>query len=103
MSIENLDFSVIIAFTILVFGINYFVYRSKKNADMEKEEKTAPLKIVKLYSGDGVLIKSFDGVYIKRWDTKIYNLYTKKGGEHIIKLEIGENMLLTSENVKEEV
>ncbi len=103
MSLENLDVPVIIAFTILVFGINYFIYRSKKNAEMKEEDRTAPLKNIKLYSGEGVLIKSFDGVYIKRWDTKIYNLYTKKGGEHIIKLEIGENMLLTSENIKVDV
>ena len=100
MATENSDILVIIIFIILVLGITYLVYKGKKDTDTKEIEKKGVLKNVKLYSGDGVLIKSFDRIYIERWDTKIYNLYTKKGGEHIIKLEIGENMLLTSENVK---
>jgi len=100
MQTQNTDILVILMFMIFVLGITYLVYKGKKKTDIKKIDKMGTLKNIKLYSGEGVLIKSYDGVYIERWDTKIYNLYAKKGGEHIIKLEIGENMLLTSENVK---
>jgi len=60
-----------------------------------------PLKTVKLYTSDGKLLQTYEGVYIKRWEARIYNLYTKKDGKHIIKLDIGGNMLLTSENVQD--
>ena len=102
MEIESLEFMKFGVFSILVFGATFLAFKSKKQANAKKEyDSTAPLKIVKLYTSEGKLLRTYEGVYIKRWEARIYNLYSKKDGEHIIKLDISNNMLLTSENIQD--
>ena len=103
METESLEFIKFGFFSILVFGVTFLAFKSKKQSDAKKEDDKhpSPLKIVKLYNAEGKLLQTYEGVYIKRWEARIYNLYTKKDGKHIIKLDIGANMLLTSENLKD--
>lgn len=65
----------------------------------QETKNDKPLKVVKLYNDSGTLLKSYEGVYLSHWDKKIYHLYTEKDGKLIVRLDIGANMLLTSENV----
>lgn len=64
----------------------------------DSDIKIPPLKIVKIYNDNGTLIKTFENVYIEHWDKNIYNLYKEKGGKRIMRLVIGANMLMTSED-----
>ena len=102
MEIQSLEFMKFGVFSLLVFGIAFLAFKSKKQADAKKEDDSRkPLKIVKLYTSKGKLLQTYEGVYIKRWEARIYSLYSEKGGKHIIKLDIGGNMLLTSENMQD--
>ena len=70
-----------------------------KTDNGQKSKKSEPLKVVKLYTDNGTLLKSYEGVYLSHWDKRIYHLYTEEDGKFIVRLDIGANMLLTSENV----
>jgi len=60
------------------------------------EKQTKPLQDVELYTEAGVLIESYSGVYLSHWDTNIYHLYTKEGGDFITRIDKGANMMLIS-------
>ena len=49
------------------------------------DKQTKPLQDVKLYTEAGVLIENYSGVYLSHWDTNIYHLYTKEGGDFYYK------------------
>jgi len=70
-----------------------------KTDNGQESKKSEPLKVVKLYTDSGTLLKSYEGVYLSHWDKKIYHLYTEEDRKLIVRLDIGANMLLTSENV----
>ena len=61
-------------------------------------EQTKPLQDVKIFTEEGKLIESYDGVYLSHWDRNIYNIYTKEGGNLIIRVDKGANMMLTSQD-----
>lgn len=58
-----------------------------------KEEEPSPRQNIKLYTENGTLIESFDGVYMVRWDTNIYFIYEEEGGRVIQRIDKGANML----------
>lgn len=88
----------LLAFIYIVFKKNCFKSIESKSKDIDPKKKK-PLKVVKLYNEDGTLLQNYEGVYLSHFDTNIYHLYTEEGGRLIIRLDIGANMLLTSENV----
>ena len=61
-------------------------------------EQPKPLQDVKIYSEEGKLIESYNSVYLSHWDKNIYNIYTKEGGDFIIRVDKGANMMLTSQD-----
>lgn len=62
-------------------------------------EQAKPLQDVKIYTEEGKLIESYDGVYLSHWDKNIYHLYTKEGGDLIIRIDKAANMMLTAQDV----
>jgi len=91
-------FIVVIGF---IFSVFFTIYKHEKNlsSSMKKNETPAPLKTVKLFTEDGTLLETYTGVCLEHWGKNIYNIYTKNGGEFIIRIDKGANMLLTSENI----
>ncbi len=65
--------------------------------DIDKQTKA--LQDVKLYTESGVLIENYSGVYLSHWDTNIYHLYTKEGGDFITRIDKGANMMLISHDI----
>ena len=63
------------------------------------DEQVKPLKDVKLFTEDGTLIESYNGVYLSHRDKNIYHIYTKEDGDLIVRIDKGANMMLTAQDV----
>jgi len=45
-----------------------------KTNNGQESKKSEPLKVVRLYTDSGMLLKSYEGVYLSHWDKKICHL-----------------------------
>lgn len=92
---------VLLIITLSVIYVGYMMIEMYKREGFgcNFEQEVTPLKTVKLYCENGKLLQTYKSVYLSHSDTNIYNLYTKKGGKHILMLKIGANMLLTAEEI----
>lgn len=87
---------IVLLFIFLIYPFEKRILNSKITLD--KPKNNLELKRVRLYSQDGVLIKSYENVYMEHWDKYIYHVYDK-GSNLIARIDKGANMLLISENI----
>lgn len=92
-----------------VISMGAILLAAKAVLDTKKEKifqnqsvEIASKKIFKLFNNDGILIREYKNVYVTNWDTNIYLLSHEYKGKYFIRIDKGENMLLTSESVEQD-
>ena len=94
---------IVMSLSVMAYLLNKIIQMQTDVAKTKTNQKEQPLKLVKLYSQSGDVLQTYENVYLSHWDTNIYHLYTHEDGEFIIRLDIGANMLLTSQNITNDV
>jgi len=92
----------ILLLILLLFSLGavYYALRESKRGKLAlKESKPSSLQNIRLYTQDGTLLESMDGVYMVHWDINIYIIYEKEGEEFIKRVDKGDNMLLVATDV----
>jgi len=81
----------------------YFILSNvRKKKLVVEERKPASLQDMKLFTQERVLIDSYNKVYMVPWGRNIYNIYDQEEGELIIRIDKGDNMLLTAQKAASE-
>jgi len=105
--IATLAIGILMIAVVITYLINLYKKVLKKEEDalnnIENKETQKPLKIVNLYNENGELLFTYRDVYLQHWDANIYNIYNSKNDKHIIRLDIGANMLLTSQSIENDI